>query len=128
MAITQGNSKVPFHPRTLNTRMLGPEGGGLRGPTLIREGNKCKRECWAPKGVEPLRNRRILKTLRRSSKRKAQRGQYLLAVGLSCYMFHLKSVEAFYFNLFLEFLKSLWVIKNCFRNFFIWSKTTFTTM
>ena len=23
---------------------------GLRGPTLIGEGNKCQRGCWAPKG------------------------------------------------------------------------------
>jgi len=32
-----------------------------------------------------LHSRRVLKTLKRSSKGKAQRGQYLLVVGLDCY-------------------------------------------
>ena len=35
---------------------------------------------------KPLPSRRVLKTLRGSTKRKAQRGQYLLAVGLGCYI------------------------------------------
>ena len=37
---------------------------------------------------KPLLNRRVLKTLRGSSKGEAQRGQYLLAVGLGCYKWY----------------------------------------
>ena len=32
-------------------RLLGPERGGLGGPTSIGEGNECQRGCWVPKGV-----------------------------------------------------------------------------
>ena len=31
-------------------KTLGSEGGGLGGPTLIREGNECQRGRWALKG------------------------------------------------------------------------------
>ena len=31
-------------------RTLGPEVGGLEGPTSIGEGNECQRGCWALKG------------------------------------------------------------------------------
>ena len=37
---------------------------------------------------KPLPSRRVLKTLRESLKGKAQRGQYLLAVCLSCYKWY----------------------------------------
>ena len=37
---------------------------------------------------KPLHSRRVLKSLRGSPKGKAQRGQYLLAVGLGCYKWY----------------------------------------
>ena len=40
------------------------------------------------KGVELLPNRRILKTLRESSKEKPHRRQYQLAVGSGCYKWY----------------------------------------
>ena len=70
-----------------------PRRGGLGGPTSIEEWNKCPRERWVLKGGglcdltsvreenetsfirvwKPLPNRRVLKTLRESSKEKVQK-------------------------------------------------------
>ena len=33
-------------------RTLGLEGGGLGGPTSIKEGNECQQRRWALKGVD----------------------------------------------------------------------------
>ena len=78
------------------TRTLDPKGRWIGGPTLIGEGNEGTKEGWIvrshiSRGGErsilirvwkPLPRRRVLKTLRRSSKRKAQREQHLLTVDL----------------------------------------------
>ena len=53
-------------------------------PTSIGEEN----ETFFIRVRKPLPSRRVLKTLRRSPKGKAQRGQYLLAVGLGCYKWY----------------------------------------
>ena len=93
-------------PDGVLARTLDPKGGGLGGPTPIGEGNECQRGCWTSKGgglwdptsVEegneaffirvwkPLPNRPVLKTLREVRKEKTQKGQYLLAVDLGCYI------------------------------------------
>ena len=57
------------------------KGGGLWDPTLVGEEN----ETLFIRVWKPLPSRCVLKTLRESLKGKAQRGQYLLAVGLGCY-------------------------------------------
>ena len=45
-------------------------------------------ETFFIRGWKPLPSRRVLKTLRESSKGKAQRGQYLLEVGLDGYKWY----------------------------------------
>ena len=92
------------------TRTMGPKMGGLGGPTLIGEGNECQRRRWPRRGRgwivrshigwggeraffirvwKSLPSRCVLKTLRGNPKGKAQRGQYLLAVGSGRYSFSL---------------------------------------
>ena len=53
-------------------------------PTLVRGGN----EAFLLRVWKSLLSRRVLRTLRESSKGKAQRGQYLLVVGLGCYKWY----------------------------------------
>ena len=65
-------------------RMLGPEGGGLWDPTSFGEEN----EAFFIRVRKPLPSKRVLKTLRGILKGKAQRGQYLLVVGLGCYKWY----------------------------------------
>jgi len=60
--------------------MLGPEGGGLQDPISVVEEN----EAFFIRVWKPLPSKCILKTLRGSSKGKAQRGHYLLVVDLGC--------------------------------------------
>ena len=71
-----------------------PKEGGLRGLTSIGKGNVCQQGRW-PEGVDwvwkSLSSRCVLKTLKGSLKGKAQRGQYLLAMGLGSYNYGLIS-------------------------------------
>ena len=62
-------SYIDWRRELVPARTLGPEGGSWGGQRNIFY-----------KGVEPLPSRHVLKTLRGSTKRKAQREQYLLAV------------------------------------------------
>ena len=65
----------------MSATTLDPEGGGLRDPTSVGEENKTIFiRVW-----KPLFRRGVLKTLRENPEGKAQRRQYLLAVGLSRY-------------------------------------------
>ena len=73
-------------------RTLGPKGGGLGSPTSIGEGNECERGGWVQREVDceiphrlERRRKHSLKTLRENLIEKAERGQYLLAVGLECF-------------------------------------------
>ena len=62
-------------------RTLGPERGGLLDCTSVGEENETSFiRVW-----KPPHSKRVLKTLRGSSKGKIQRGQYLLVVGLDHY-------------------------------------------
>ena len=82
-------------------------GGGLGGLTSIGEGNECHEDTGTRRRVDceiphhsgenetffirvwkPLFSRRVLKTLRESSKRKAQREQYLLVVDFGHYKWY----------------------------------------
>ena len=83
-------------------RTLGPEG---EVPHQLKKGTSASEDAQPLKGVDyeipyrlgrrtkhhlqrvwkPLPSRRVLKTLRESLKGKVQRGQYLLAAGLSGY-------------------------------------------
>ena len=69
-------------PGSMPVRTLGPQEGRLWDPTSVGEGN----EPFLVRVWKRLLNRRVLETLRGSPKEKAQRGQYLLAVGLGRYI------------------------------------------
>ena len=67
--------------RTSTNEDAGPQRGvDCEIPHRLEENEAFFIRVW-----KPLSSRRILKILKRSLKGKAQRGQYLLAVGLDCY-------------------------------------------
>lgn len=43
---------------------------------------------WLERGTKPVCNGRVLKTLNKKSEKNTQRGQYLLTMGLGCYMLY----------------------------------------
>ena len=65
-------------------KTLGPQGVWIVRPTLVGEEN----ETFFIRVWKPLPSKRVLKTLRGSPEGKAQRGQYLLAMGLACYKWY----------------------------------------
>ena len=69
-----------------------PEGGvDCENPTLVGEENETPFiRVW-----KPFPSKRVLKTLRKSPKGKAQRRQYLLAVDLGCYVHYIKDSPVF---------------------------------
>ena len=90
-------------PRWLERGMkLGLEGGGWGDLTLDGEGNKA----FFIRVWKHLPSRHVLKTLRGSSKRKVQIGQYLLAVDLGYYNFSSKDA---WFLLLSNFLGNGWM-------------------
>ena len=76
-----GGSHINWRRERVPVRTLVPKGGGLWDPTSIGKEN----ETFFIRVWKPLPSRRVLKTLRGSPKGIAQRGQYLLMVGLGYY-------------------------------------------
>ena len=77
-------SHIDWREEWVPTRTLVPKRGGLWDPTSVGNENKT----FFIRVWKPLPSIRILKTLRGSPKGKAQRGQYLLAVGLGYYKWY----------------------------------------
>ena len=76
-----GLSHIDWRKERVLARTLGPEGGWIVMSHIGWGGE----QITIYKGVETFPSRRVVKALRGSSKGKAQRGQYLLAVDLGRY-------------------------------------------
>ena len=74
--------------RGVDTRQCANKNAGLEGGWIVRShvswGGDLFEIAFTRVWKHILSRRRVLKTLKGSLKQKAQRGQYLLAVGLDC--------------------------------------------